>query len=103
MITHQQIYDMVNRIPKGKVATYGQIAKLIGYPKHARYIGRTLSSLSDNSTVPWHRVVNAKGKISPRGFDGCDDYQRILLEEEGILFNDKDCISLKDFQWQSDS
>lgn len=91
---------MVRRIPESKVATYGQIAKLIGYPNHARQVGSVLAALSNDSKVPWHRVVNAKGKISPRGLDGCDDYQRILLEEENILFNNKGCISLKKFQWQ---
>ena len=69
---------MICRIPEGKVATYGQIAKLVGYPNHSRYIGRALSQLENGSKTPWHRVVNAKGKISPRGFDGCDDYQKIL-------------------------
>jgi len=91
---------MACKIPEGKVATYGQLAKLIGYPNHSRYIGRALSQLDNTSNVPWHRVVNTKGKISPRGFDGCDDYQKILLEEEGVVFNDKNCISLNDFQWE---
>ena len=100
MISHKKIYDMVKRIPEGKVAIYGQIAKLIGYPNHSRYIGLALSQLEGNSKVPWHRVVNAQGKISPRGLNGCDDYQRILLEEEGIQFNDNNCISLKEFQWE---
>ena len=100
MISDKNIYDMVSRIPEGKVATYGQIAKLIGYPNHARYIGRALSELENDSNVPWHRVVNAKGKISPRGLDGCDDYQRIILEDENIVFNDNGGISLIEFQWQ---
>lgn len=100
-ITNKQIYNAVSHIPKGKVATYGQIAKLVGYPNHSRYIGRVLSQLEYDNDIPWHRVVNAKGKISPRGFDGCDDYQKILLEEEGVIFNDKNCISLKEFQWET--
>jgi len=103
MISHKKIYDMVSRIPKGKVATYGQIAKLIGYPNHARYIGRALSQLENNNNIPWYRVVNAKGKISPRGLNGCDDYQRIILEDENVVFDDKDCISLKEYQWQSNT
>jgi len=100
MISHKVVYEMVRRIPEGKVATYGQIAKLIGYPNHARQIGFALSSLDTNSKIPWHRVVNSQGKISPRGIDGYDDYQRILLEDEGISFNDKGCISLREYQWQ---
>ena len=99
-ITHKQIYDIVRRIPEGRVATYGQIAKLTGYPHYARHIGYALASLDNNNSVPWHRVINAKGKISPRGMDGYDDYQRLLLEDENIIFDDKDCISLKEFQWQ---
>ena len=94
---------MVSRIPEGRIATYGQIATLVGFPKHARQIGFALAALENNSSTPWHRVINAKGKISPRGLDGCDDYQRLLLEEEGIIFNDKDCISLQQFQWQPDA
>ena len=100
MISHKQIYDVICKIPEGKVATYGQIAKLIGYPKHARRIGYALSNLDSGSEIPWHRVVNANGKVSPRGIEGCDDYQRILLEEEGIIFNKRDTISLNKFQWQ---
>lgn len=94
---------MVNKIPEGRVSTYGQIASLVGFPKHARQVGYALSTLDNNSSIPWHRVINAKGKISPRGLNGCDDYQRLLLEEEGIAFNDNNCISLEQFQWQPDS
>jgi methylated-DNA-protein-cysteine methyltransferase-like protein len=94
---------MVSRIPIGHVATYGQIAKLIGYPRHARQVGFALAALENGSSVPWHRVINTKGKISPRGLDGCDDYQRLLLEEENVIFSNNDCISLKQFQWQPDS
>jgi methylated-DNA-protein-cysteine methyltransferase-like protein len=101
MISYKKIHDMVSRIPKGKVATYGQIAKLIGYPNHARYIGRALSQLENSSNIPWHRVVNAKGKISSRRLDGSDDYQRILLETENVLFDDNNCIALKQYQWKT--
>ena len=94
---------MVNQIPEGRVSTYGQIANLIGFPKHARQVGYALSTLENNSSIPWHRVINAKGKVSHRGLDGCDDYQKLLLEEEGIAFNYNNCISLKIFQWQPDS
>tara|TARA_R110002072_G_scaffold6364_1_gene37492 strand:+ start:93 stop:425 length:333 start_codon:yes stop_codon:yes gene_type:complete len=99
-INHKNIYSVVSRIPEGRIATYGQIATLVGFPKHARQVGFALAALENNSSIPWHRVINAKGKVSPRGLDGCDDYQRLLLEEEGVTFNDNDCISLKHFQWQ---
>ena len=101
-IKHKAIYSIVDKIPEGRVATYGQIAALVGFPRHARQVGYALAALENNSSVPWHRVVNAKGNISPRGMDGYDDYQRLLLEEEGITFNDNNCISLKQFQWQPD-
>lgn len=103
MISFSEIYNLVSRIPEGKVATYGQIAALTGYPSHSRYIGRVLSQLDNHSDVPWHRVINAQGKISLRGLNGSDDYQRILLEEEGIEFDEKDRVSLKEFQWQTDN
>ena len=101
-VNHKLVYKMVTRIPEGRVATYGQIARLVGFPRHARQIGYALAALDNHSSIPWHRVVNVKGKISPRGLDGCDDYQRLLLEEEGITFNDNNCILLKHFQWQPD-
>ena len=94
---------MVCRIPEGRVATYGQIAKLIGFPNHARQIGYALAALSGERDVPWHRVINSKGKISRRGIDGYDDYQRILLEDENIIFDDNGYISLNKFQWQPGS
>ncbi len=102
-INLELVYSIVNQIPEGSVSTYGQIAALIGFPSHARQVGYALAALENNSRVPWHRVINAKGKISPRGLDGCDDYQRLLLEEEGVIFGKNDCISLKQFQWHPDS
>ena len=60
------IYDMVGRIPYGKVATYGQIAHLAGYPGRARQVGYALAGMPEEMDLPWHRVINAQGKISPR-------------------------------------
>ena len=99
-ISNKAIYDVVKQIPKGKVATYGQIAKLVGYPSHARHVGHALATLDQHSDIPWHRVINAQGKISPRGLDGCDDYQRLLLEEEQVVFNKHGAIALAKFQWE---
>ncbi len=101
-IKQNMIYSMTSRIPEGRIATYGQIAKLIGFPGHARQVGSALAALESGSSVPWHRVINAMGKISPRGLDGCDDFQRLLLEEEGVIFGVNGCISLKQFQWKPD-
>jgi len=93
------IWQIVSSIPKGKVATYGQIAKLAGFPSHARYVGATLKSLPRGSKLPWYRVVNAKGEISfPLNGDAYHR-QRLLLESEGIDFNGVK-ISLRHYLWQ---
>ena len=73
-------------IPSGKVATYGQVAALAGMPSHARLVGRTLGNLPSGTRLPWHRVVNANLRISPReGSDGHRE-QRQRLESEGVEF-----------------
>lgn len=92
---------MVCRVPEGRVATYGQIARLIGRPRHARQIGYALAALPDGFDVPWHRVVNAKGGISSRAKAGYDDYQRILLEAEGVEFSPAGRVYLTAFLWQA--
>ena len=92
---------MVCSIPEGKVATYGQIARLIGRPRHARQIGYALAALPEDHDVPWQRVVNTKGEISPRKKAGYDDYQRILLEAEGVEFSPAGRIYLKKFLWDA--
>ncbi len=102
-IRHDQIYKAVQRIPPGSVATYGQIARLIGFPKNARQVGYALAALPNELQIPWHRVVNAKGEISLRAKPGYDEFQRILLEEEGIIFDEKGCISLQLYQWQDET
>ena len=82
------IYDMVGRIPYGKVATYGQIATLAGYPGRARQVGYALAGMPEEMDLPWHRVVNAQGKISPRAHSQFHQLQYLLLEEEGIVFRE---------------
>ncbi|WP_438969935.1 MGMT family protein [Methylophaga sp.] len=94
----QMIWQSVAAIPKGKVATYGQIARQCGHPRHARYVGAVLKQLPQNSLIPWHRVVNAKGKISfPIGSDAYHRQQTRLQGEAVTLSNDK--INLKHFGW----
>lgn len=92
---------IVRQIPEGRVATYGQIASMAGHPRHARHVGYALSALDTDSDVPWHRVLNSSGKISRRGLSGCDDFQRLLLEEEGVEFGPGGRINLQRFQWLS--
>ena len=78
------VWQVVAMIPKGKVASYGQIARLIGFPRHSRYVGSTLRDLPKGSKLPWYRVVNAQLRISQRG--GEEQRQRRLLEREGVEF-----------------
>ncbi len=98
---YERIYAVIRRIPKGRVASYGQIADLAGLPGHARQVGYALYALREGSTVPWHRVVNAQGRISlgrviPEG----DVEQRIRLEIEGVAFDADGKIALGRFQWR---
>jgi len=91
---------MVRRIPAGRVATYGQIAALAGLGGAARQVGYALSALPEDSGIPWQRVVNARGEISVRrDFDGAPR-QRVLLEEEGVVFDSAGRIDLVQFRWR---
>ena len=90
---------MVRRIPKGRVATYGQIASLAGLAGHARQVGYALHALPDGTIVPWHRVVNAAGRISTRATPGGELVQRILLEKEGIRLDGKGRVPLDQLRW----
>ena len=97
---YSRIYAMVSRIPRGKVATYGQIAGLAGIPGHARQVGYALHSLPEGSGVPWQRVINRKGRISLRSDLSAPCLQRVILESEGVEFDETDAISLKKYQWR---
>jgi methylated-DNA-protein-cysteine methyltransferase-like protein len=98
---YERIYAVIRRIPPGRVSTYGQVAALAGLPGHARQVGYALYALSAHSTVPWHRVVNAQGRLSlgaaiPEG----DVEQRIRLEIEGVEFDADGRIPLGRYQWR---
>lgn len=98
----RQILQVVALIPYGKVASYGQIAKLAGLPKHARLVGYVLKNLDQAAEIPWHRVINSKGKISLSKLDHCgDNIQRLKLLEEGVMVI-ADKINLKQYQWMND-
>jgi methylated-DNA-protein-cysteine methyltransferase-like protein len=100
-VSRTRIYSVIARVPKGRVATYGQIARLAGLPNHARLVGYALSALDDESRVPWHRVVNASGRISPRSDESpMAGVQRFLLESEGVRFDAGGRIPLRRFQWR---
>jgi methylated-DNA-protein-cysteine methyltransferase-like protein len=98
--SYLKIYQVIARIPYGKVATYGQIARLAGFGGQARLAGYALHNLPGDSNVPWHRVINHRGKISYRAtFDKHDNLQKKLLELEGIIFNEYGNINLKLYGW----
>jgi methylated-DNA-protein-cysteine methyltransferase-like protein len=91
----EPIHAAVRRIPRGRVASYGQIAALAGRPGRAREVGYALASLSDADGVPWQRVVNARGEISARGEPAAAALQRRLLEREGVRFDLRGRIDLE--------
>jgi methylated-DNA-protein-cysteine methyltransferase-like protein len=98
---YERIYRVVRRIPAGRVATYGQVAALAGLPGRARQAGYALHALPAHTTVPWHRVVNAAGRISlGRGRGGADLEQRFRLEAEGVEFDANGRIPLARFGWK---
>jgi methylated-DNA-protein-cysteine methyltransferase-like protein len=97
---YRKIYAVIARIPRGRVATYGQVAVHAGLPGHAREVGTALARLPDGSTIPWHRVINARGAVSDRGDLGVrEGYQRHLLEEEGVRFDARGRVDLERIRW----
>lgn len=99
--SHQRIHAVVARIPRGRVATYGQIARIARLPGQARLVGYALHALPIGSRLPWQRVVNARGAISVGGESGVR--QRKLLETEGVRFDERGRIDLEKFQWRPDA
>ncbi len=97
--SYERIYAVVRRIPEGRVATYGQVAAIAGLPGHARQVGYALHALDDES-VPWHRVINAQGRVSPRAEPGWEGFQRHLLESEGVVFSARGAVDLKRYRWE---
>lgn len=93
----KKFYEAVRKLPRGRVASYGQIAELAGLEGHARQVGYALHALPAGSGVPWHRVVNAKGEISPRSAGDSHELQRMLLEAEGVKFDGKGRVERRYF------
>jgi methylated-DNA-protein-cysteine methyltransferase-like protein len=98
--SYQRIYTVVRRIPEGRVATYGQIAQLAGLGRQARQVGYALNALPDETTVPWHRVINARGCVSERSEPGAASEQQRRLEAEGIVL-DGGRIELERYRWRA--
>lgn len=91
--------SIIKKIPKGKVATYGQIAEYGGKRRAARQVAYILHSSSEKENLPWYRVVNSKGGIALKCHHGFE-VQKDLLEKEGIVFGDNNLIDLERFQWE---
>lgn len=94
----QAFYQMVERIPHAKVVTYGQVATLAGFSGRARQVGFALAGMPEELDLPWHRVINAQGKMSPRKHTKFHEFQHVLLEQEGIVFVDGR-IDLQKYRW----
>ena len=100
MSVFQKIYDVVQQIRKGKVATYGQVARIAGNPRWSRVVGYALHINPAPYIIPCHRVVNREGKVADAFAFGGGEVQRRLLEEEGIIFENDGYINLDKYQWK---
>jgi len=99
--TRERIYAQVRRVPRGKVATYGQIASLAGLEGQARQVGYAMAAVPSTSAVPWHRVINAQGRVSMRSEGpGGTIIQQQMLEREGVVFDDGGRVALTRFRWR---
>lgn len=100
MSVYDRYYDVVRRIPPGRVTTYGTVATLAGLPGRARQVGYAMAALSDDSDVPWHRVINARGEVSARsGSSAGEKIQRALLLDEGVHFDERGRADLEAYGW----
>jgi methylated-DNA-protein-cysteine methyltransferase-like protein len=97
---YQRIYAVVRRIPRGRVATYGQVAALAALPGHARQVGYALHALPEGADVPWQRVINHRGEISARAEPFHEPVQRAMLEAEGVVFDARRRVDLRRFRWE---
>lgn len=98
---YELIWSVVQQIPKGRVATYGQIAELCDLEGHARQVGYALHNLPEGSRLPWHRVINSRGEVSPRSGGDSHELQRLLLEAEGVEFDARGRVDLKRYRWRN--
>ncbi|HMQ10681.1 MAG TPA: MGMT family protein [Oligoflexia bacterium] len=96
----KKVYLQVKKIPYGQVSTYGEIAKQIGFKHYARHVGYALNAVKKEDGVPWHRVVNAHGKISLRKEGLANFLQKELLKQEGVVFDDSGKINLNLYRWR---
>jgi methylated-DNA-protein-cysteine methyltransferase-like protein len=97
----ERVYAVVRRIPRGRVATYGDVAELAGMPGRARQVGWALHALGPGTRVPWQRVLNARGEVSARGEPAAGCVQRALLEREGVRFGANGRVDLARHRWRA--
>lgn len=95
MNTFEKIYEQVKKIPKGKVATYGQIALMAGNPRWSQIVGYALHANPEPGIIPCHRVVNKEGKLAKSFAFGGENVQKEMLISEGVIFLDKDTVDLE--------
>ena len=94
---YKRIYRVVQMIPRGQVASYGRIARMVR--TGPRQVGYAMAALSDDHDVPWHRVINSRGEISARKEGGADNRQRDLLVAEGVVFDERGRVDFDRFGW----
>lgn len=96
-----QVYAVVRQIPPGKVTSYGQVAALLGHPRAARTVGWALAALREQEQpdVPWQRVINAQGRVSIRNLEHAPEEQQLLLEAEGVEFNERGFVDWQRYGW----
>jgi methylated-DNA-protein-cysteine methyltransferase related protein len=98
----EKVYELARKIPRGRVATYGDLAAMAGAPRAAREVGWALSALPHDTKVPWWRVINRRGEISCRSHDGPDaaGLQAALLRAEGIEVSEGGALDLSRYRWR---
>ena len=97
---YDEIYEVVRRIPRGRVTTYGHVAALSGKPRAARTVGWALHALPEESDVPWQRVINRRGAISIAKIGLPPEFQRALLRAEGVRFRKDGTVDLARYGWR---
>ena len=95
------VYEVVRQIPAGRVASYGQVARMVGKPRNARFVGYALHVNPEPIVTPCHRVVFKDGSLAPGFAFGGEGEQRRLLQSEGIQFLDDGRVDMKRFQWEA--
>ena len=99
-VAYNAIYEQVRRIPSGRVATYGQVATLVGRCT-ARMVGYAMAAAPEGSIMPWHRVINSLGGVSPRAHGDGAERQKALLRSEGVRFDARGRVNLEIFRWRN--